>query len=236
MNKKSKNLNFSQLGENISILMEHCEIDAAELARESGLPTSTISRLRSNISDFSPNISSLIPIARYFQISVSQLIGEEALPQDICGTFKPNIVKKLFVPLLNPQHIYEYVMSDKLIDELFIEVNLQVSRKAFACFTQGSAMEPKFQDKSLLIIDPEVTAENLDYVLAISLEKKTILFRQLLTDGEDRYLKTLNPVFNDFVKINNNSHKIAGTLVQSLQNFKNMEHVIYSGTADSHHS
>jgi transcriptional regulator with XRE-family HTH domain len=220
MNKKSKNLNFSQLGENISILMEHCEIDATELARESGLPTSTISRLRSNISDFSPNISSLIPIARYFQITVSQLIGEEALPQDICGSFKPTIIKKHFVPLLNTENIYEYIMRDKLKNELFIEVNLQVSNKTFACFTQGSAMEPKFQDKSLLIIDPELTPENLDYVLAISLEKKTILFRQLLTDGEDRYLKTLNPIFNDFVKINNGSHKIAGIIVQSRQNFK----------------
>lgn len=229
MKKKSKNLNFGQVGENISILMEHCEIDATELARETGLPTSTISRLRSNTTEFSPNISSLLPIARYFQVTVSQLIGEEALPQDICGAFKPNLVKKRFVPLLKNENLHEFIANSKVITQSFLEVDLLVSNKAFACLTQGSAMEPQFPDNTLLIIDPELVAINLDYVLVISKEKNILLFRQLITDGEDCYIRTLNPIFNEFLKMNKDSHKIVGVIVQSRQNFKQLEHcLVYS--------
>lgn len=219
MKKNEKLLDFSRIGENISSLMAHCDIDATELARQTGLPTSTISRLRSNVAEFSPNISSLLPIARYFQITVSQLIGEDALPQNICGTFKPSIVKKQFIPLIEPQYIYEYFLSDGLIEASFIETDLLVSSKAFACYVQGCAMEPNFPDKSLLIVEPEMAAENLDYVLAISSEKK-LLFRQLLTDGEEKYLKALNPLFNDFINIKKYLYTIIGTIVQSRNNFR----------------
>lgn len=230
MKKKEKFLDFSRIGENISSLMTHCAIDATELARETGLPTSTISRLRSNVTEFSPNISSLLPIARYFQITVSQLIGEEALPQDICGTFKPSFVKKQLIPLIEAKNIYDYFISNHLIESSFIETDLLVSNKAFACYVQGSAMEPTFLDKSLLIVEPGIVTENLDYVLAVSTQKK-LLFRQLLTDGEERYLKPLNPFFTDFININKEQFQIIGPIVQLRKNFKNIEHTIHEETA-----
>lgn len=226
MKKKEKFLDFSRIGENISSLMTHCEIDATELARATGLPTSTISRLRSNVAEFSPNISSLLPIARYFQITVSQLIGEETLPQDICGTFKPSIAKKQFIPLIKSEHIHDYVILDLLINTSFIEVDLLVSSRAFACYVQGCAMEPHFQENSLLIVEPEIASQNLDYVLAVSSEKK-LIFRQLLTDGEDRYLRPMNSLFKDFININQESYKIIGTIIQLRENFKNTEHFIH---------
>lgn len=220
MKQKHRNINFSQLCENLTILMEHCEIDGANLARETGLPTSTISRLRSNASDFSPNISSLIPIARYFEITVSQLIGEEALPQDICGSFTPSINKRTLIPLLNNENIHSYIINKKISNDVYIEVDSWISNKSFAWIVQGSAMEPKFSDNSVLIIDTELNAENHDYVLVICSETKGIIFRQLVTDGDNQYLFALNPIFKNLVKINEHSHKIIGVLVQLRQNFK----------------
>jgi len=227
MTKKNTPLNFSQLGENISILMSHCKIDATELARETGLPASTISRLRSNISDFSPNMSSLIPIARYFEVTMSQLIGEEKLPENTCGSFDANMAKKHLVPLLNYDNIFDYAVKGKTDHEDFVEVNLHISNNAFACFVQGSAMEPKFSDKTLLIVDQDIVPNNSDYVFAISLKTNAIFFRQLLTDGNDLYLKSLNPIFNDLMKINTETHKIIGPVVQARQNFKSMEFFIH---------
>ncbi|OGT48297.1 MAG: hypothetical protein A3E82_05765 [Gammaproteobacteria bacterium RIFCSPHIGHO2_12_FULL_38_11] len=223
MKKKPKHTDFSQLGENITALMKHCEIDASGLSMETGLPTSTISRLRSNTTDFNPNISSLIPIARYFEISVSQLIGEEALPQDICGTFKPNNINKRFIPAPHSDDIAAYLSGTAPDNMSFIEIDLPVSSKAFAYFAGGNAMEPQFPDKTLLIIDPELAAENLDFVLIMPQGKKIPMLRQLFTDGEDKFLRTLNPMFNEFIKIVSNNYKIIGVVAQARMSFKHFE-------------
>lgn len=218
MKKKLKHTDFSQLGENITTLMKHCEMDAAALSSETGLPASTISRLRSNTTEFSPNLSSLIPIARYFQISVSQLIGEEALPKDICGTFKPSITRQ-FIPHFSPND-FPACLKSSIADNPIIEIDLPVSRKTFAITIQGNAMEPQIPDKALVIIDPEISAENKDIVLTIPPGKNIPVLRQLLIDGEEKYLRTLNPAFNEFINIGQSEYKMLGTVIQVRINFK----------------
>lgn len=221
--KVIKKLNFTKISENISILIEACGIDARELAFETGLPASTISRLRSDTSTGSPNLSSLIPIANFFRISLSQLIGEEPINQAIYGTFKPNKITKLPIPILCSENIVDFLVHNIPVDAPLIDVDIAVSEKSFAYFLQGNAMEPQFPDKTLLIIDPEITIENLDHVLVIPEGKATPIFRQILIDGDEKYLQTLNPKFNEFTKFNNQTYKLLGVMIQSRKNFKDIE-------------
>lgn len=204
-------------------------MDATELAFATGLPTSTISRLRSNTNTGSPNLSSLIPIANYFRISLSQLIGEEPINNNIYGTFKPNKITKLPIPVLCSENIMDFLAlnaSDHLsFDTPLIDVDIAVSEKSFAYFLQGNAMEPQFPDKTLLIIDPEITIENLDHVLVVPKGKTTPIFRQILIDGDEKYLQTLNPRFNEFTKFNDNTHNLLGVMIQSRKNFRDNEFV-----------
>jgi len=221
--KKKSSSNFQKIGQNITTLMDACNIDATELSQQTGLPCSTISRLRSNTTEFSPNLSSLIPIAEFFHITLSQLIGEEAIDKQVYGTFKPNKIKKLSIPILNAENIMGYLdlASNQTQDTPYLEIGFTLSEKAFAYLNAGNAMEPQFPDQTLLIIDPNLQVENLDYILAVPHGKKIPIFRQILIDGEDKYLRTLNPTFNEFIKITENSHTIIGIMVQSRRNFKN---------------
>lgn len=221
--KVLKKLNFTKISENISILIEACGIDARELAFETGLPASTISRLRSNTNTGSPNLSSLIPIANFFRISLSQLIGEEPINQAIYGTFKPNKITKFPIPILCSENIIDFLVHNIPVDAPSIDVDIAVSEKSFAYFLQGNAMEPQFPDKTLLIIDPEITLENLDHVLVIPEGKATPIFRQILIDGDEKYLQTLNPKFNEFTKFNDQTYRLLGVMIQSRKNFKDIE-------------
>lgn len=220
--KKPKNINYSKIGENISTLMEICGIDASDLSERTGLPCSTISRLRSSLTECSPNLSSLIPIADFFCITVSQLIGEEPINQ-IHGKFRPSKIKKIPIPILNIESISDYVKTGNALSAPHINVDLLVSKKTFAYFLQGNAMEPQFTEGTLLIIDPSIDVENLDHILIIPPGKKLPVFRQILMDGEELYIRTLNPSFNEFTRLNQHTFKILGVMVQSRRNFKEIE-------------
>ena len=220
--KKKSNLNFHKIGQNITLLMDACNIDATELSQQTGLPCSTISRLRSNTTEFSPNLSSLIPIAEFFRVTLSQLVGEEPITKEAYGTFKLNKIKKHSIPVLNSENIFEYLASNQIKNSPLINIDLILSENAFAYINHGNAMDPQFPDKTLLIMDPNLETENLDHVLVVQNGKRTPIFRQILIDGEDKYLRTLNPAFNEFVKVTNDSHTIIGVMVQSQRNFKNL--------------
>lgn len=220
--KKSSPKGINKIGEIISNLMDACGIDATELAEQTNLPCSTISRLRSNATESSPNLSSLFPIANFFCISISQLIGEEPIPY-IQGKYNPARIKRQSLPVLHGETILEYLQHKNRSTLPLIHVDTPVSTESFAYFLQGNAMEPQFPDGTLLIIDPNIEIENLDHILVIPTNKKLPLFRQILIEGEERYLRTLNPTFNEFIKLTSKSHTILGVMIESRRNFKNME-------------
>ena len=57
-------------------LMAESRIDGVQLSRRTGVPVTTINRLRKNDVDNNPTLSTLVPLANFFVITVSQLIGD----------------------------------------------------------------------------------------------------------------------------------------------------------------
>jgi SOS-response transcriptional repressor LexA len=224
--KRVKKLDLSKISENITALMAHCDVDATTLSQMTNLPASTISRLRSNTVESSPNLSSLMPIADFFRITLSQLIGEDSINYLSYTAFKPAKLTKFPIPVLTSENILDFLNNQSLVTVPYIDVDVPVSEKSFAYVLQGNAMEPQFPDKTLLIIDSEVIIENLDYVLIIPQGKKLPVFRQIMIDGDERYLRALNQAFNEFVRFTEGSHLLLGVMVQSRQNFKNANAVL----------
>lgn len=58
---------------------------------------------------------------------------------------------------------------------------------------QGPAMEPEFRDGWLVYIDRFVAAEHGDFVVARPSGHIHAVLRQLVIDGDTRYLKAINP-------------------------------------------
>ena len=221
MKRKSK-INFNKIGDIITELMEFHNMDAVELSLKTGVPTSTISRLRSP-SDRSPNLSSLMPIADFFDVTISQLIGEDSINYiNDMDNDEITSSSKLLIPVLDEDTIEDYI-NNKEIEFESISIDLPVNETSFAYLLNGNAMEPEFPDKTLLIIDPTIEPENLDFILLITTHKKKPIFRQILIEGGERYIKASNPLFNDFNKLSNPNDKILGVMVQSRRNFKSSD-------------
>jgi len=61
----------------------------------------------------------------------------------------------------------------------------------YALQVQGDSMQPEFPDGAIVIIDPGFPPEH-EYYIACDYRGETVL-RQLIIDGEQRYLKPDNP-------------------------------------------
>lgn len=79
-----------------------------------------------------------------------------------------------------------------------IPVIAKLSKYAFAVRVQGDSMESpsggvSFPDGCIIIADPDYVASNRTFVVARVGNEKEATFKQLITDGNKRYLKPLNP-------------------------------------------
>ena len=77
--------------------MVEVHISADELARRTGIPASTIKKIRNNNSP-NPTLNTLLPLAEYFAVSLGQLVGDEPLPESrTIGQYKNHLEKIQYV-------------------------------------------------------------------------------------------------------------------------------------------
>lgn len=193
-----------------------------DLARELDLPQPTIHRLVTGKST-RPYKSSLEPIAHYFDISVDQLLGEEPLlaewqaPEPSAHALQNIVIKT--VPVIPWQSITELAVArSKAKKQLAITGN--ISDECFAILMNDHAMEPLFTKGTILIFDPNKKYVDRSYVLVKLANKDQFIFRQLLVDVDQSYLKPLNPDTAIYkMRLLNADDTIVATLFESRTNF-----------------
>src|SRR5439155_6774459 len=88
-------------------------INESELARRTGIGQPVVHRICSGETD-NPKVATLSPIANFFAISISQLIGDEPLSTDrIPGTFNPDAQGWRQIPLLDWEQIIAWPNLNK---------------------------------------------------------------------------------------------------------------------------
>ena len=82
---------------------------------------------------------------------------------------------------------------------------IKCSVNSFIVKVEGESMLPEFTPNTLLYVDPEAVCDNLSYVVARLDDENQATFKQLIIDGNKKYLKAINPDWpNKFVEINGN--------------------------------
>lgn len=166
-----------------------------------------------------PYKSSLQPIADFFSVSVEQLVGEKNLPEAIwqeeqtTPSIQSDIIKS--IPIIGWKQLDQLEQARKQAQKNIVTLG-QISEESFALVMQDSSMEPVFTRGTILIFDPRQPAKDRGYVLVKLKENNLYLFRQLLIDGDDRYLKPLNPDLSTFkMRFLDQDDKIIGCLIES---------------------
>lgn len=200
---------MNKLGDVLKKLLRHRKLTVSELSRHTGIVQPVIYRMTTGETD-NPKLATLLPIANYFNVNISQLIGEEPL-EDENDTMQQKTSK---IPLLNWTNAQLY--KEIIPNQPKTVIATGVSEQAFALVMPNTSMEPMFQRESLLIFDPLIEPQDRSFVLVSLGVTESAVFRQLIIDVNQRYLKPLNPDFSLFkMRLLDAQDKIIAILVES---------------------
>lgn len=208
---------MNKLSSNLKKLIYDRKISENELSRRTGIAQQIINRILSG-ENKNPKIATISPLAHYFMVSISQLIGDEHI----------DTKKEVSSAPLGWQEVVFFDANNFLnrpIKEILLEtsekilVDVGLSRNVFAIKMNDESMEPKFSNGTILIFDVEKEPSNGDFVL-FELSDYSIEMRQLLIDDNKLYKKSLNPTHKDYtISLLSNTYKRVGVLIQSRTNY-----------------
>jgi SOS-response transcriptional repressor LexA len=200
------------LNNTLEYLIKKWGININQLHKHTGIPLSTLKRLRLN-KENNPTLASLAPIANYFSVSLDQLIGREALPKKINKQ-----TNGLAIPLI---HWRDIINTPKnrcyLAFSLLLIRDITLNENCFALVIKDNNTN-NFLAGSLLVIDPSLKGRNRDFIIV---HKKGMCKPQLMQKiifENKAYLKNLNTE-SEIVEFSD-LHKIFGVVIQIRMNYK----------------
>lgn len=204
-----KNTKIAQI---LTHLMTEKKIRVTELARQVNLPQPTIHRIANGTCEH-PHLSSLEPIANFFSITVAQLKGYEPIP------WLDRILK---VPHLSWENALSWPDNrEKIKYSELILTDAAIGKNGFALKIKDASMEPIFPKNTMLIADPDKKAKDRSYVIAQLGKYPEAIFRQLLIDANEKYLKPLSPDFDQYrmTRLTDND-KILSVVIQAKRDIE----------------
>lgn len=186
---RSKGTTPSSIGHIIRQLMLHSQLSEADLCRGVNLPQTTINRLLSGQTN-DPRMSTVVSVARFFGVSIGQLLGQEMLVlnkawRQARGATLPlvdwdSLDVWLRFPSQENEKIGNWVKTERSLKENAFAVRAPVS-----CF-------PIFGCESLLIMDRYEKECGKDGQIAlVELPEKQFCLRKILKEGNSLFLQRL---------------------------------------------
>lgn len=201
------------------LMKQHDLLTERELSIETGIPQPTIHRILTGNTKV-PRKAALKAFSDFFKVPLHTLLEQNNMTQGMYetlaepGTRVPLLawsnIKQQLLALDNHgnQGVYQHIITFKKLDG-----------NAFALIIEGAEWEPKFSRGSILIFRANKPAKNRDYVLLDS--EYSPVMKQLLIDGRDHYVKSLDADLPHPISRLENLDEIMGVLVQSISEYGN---------------
>lgn len=195
-------------------LMKDNHLDDRALSKLTGIAFQNINRLRNN-PKANPTTLTLLPIARFFNITIGQLIGEEPLEESILpNILSPQIIQSNKVPIISWNNIKNWLDGIFHIDlyeqNEWISTMQDVSESTFALKVMSDKFFPVISRGSSIIIETKRIIKEENLVLLDLNDEITI--KQIFKNGDDTYIKSLNPEIKSLTKIE--GFKVLGIIIE----------------------
>lgn len=214
-------MGLTKLSNVLNLLLLERKIKPMELARQTNVPQPTIQRLTAGTT-VRPHLSSLEPIAKFFSISINQLMGLESIPW--LGNGKVLNDDFQHIPFVDWDQVTLWLDTQAeeryLISNNTLICDANVSCEAFALTVKDSSMEPLFSIGTKVVIDPQKEYKDRCFVVVKLAKSNESLLRQLIMDGSTLFIKPLSNDLSSFMmhKIEKDD-RICGVLVQAKMDF-----------------
>ncbi len=198
---------FKNLSDNINMLMAKARVNSSELARLTGLPATTIKRIRNN-EQSNPTVSTLLPIAKYFSITISELLGCETTNTEISLNTHEGVRA---IPLLSWRECWHFDALDYATIQKKIFTEKRVTKKSYSLMVEDHDKN-FFPENCLLVIEPTLKPESGDYVIVAKSEQGSASVKKYIVETDQVYLKSL--VDGLGIIPLTNEYKVLGVVIQ----------------------
>lgn len=196
---------------NLNNLLKKHKITISKLANEIHLNISTISKLTNEQID-DPKASTLVAIAKYFDISVDQLLGLQTM-NNINSTY----INIPIISLAELQNNNIHNCTSKHFFQLNISGISINTKELFALQQDSPAMYPMIDKNTIIVVHKTNIYKNGQFVICWLKKSNCAVIRQIFIDEKDSVLKPLN---YDFKTIQlTTKDQIIGVVIQTHRNF-----------------
>jgi transcriptional regulator with XRE-family HTH domain len=214
-------MNQSYLRQNLLALIEaHNNISESELARKTGVPQPTINRLLSGVTP-DPRVSTVRDLARFFEVRIEQLLGDEDLPD--CVQVKKIISndKPRSLPLIAWEHIpvWQSITNKKrlLLDDeplALAYTRANASPSAYAISIKDRLLHKYFPYGSILVIDPLLQPQSNEYIIAHLIEEEVTTLASVISLQNNHQLAI--QYNKQKINLNDNRINFCGTVIEAI--------------------
>ena len=203
---------------------------AIEVAREAGVPQSTLSRILTGKIE-EPSDRPVAKLSEYFGVSGDQIRGREPIgaeegagkiaqhPTLHESNVAPPPKMEGYVPVISwvQAGTWTEVCNVDVVSEEMVPRPPGCSDRTFALRVKGQSMLPKYEPNLVIYVDPEVMPFDGDDVVAVLTDSNEATFKQFVEEpGESKMLKARNPSWPDpYIAINGNC-EIIGVVVATM--------------------
>ncbi len=172
------------LAETLQNLMARAGYSSHELARQTGINQPVIHRLISG-ENVNPTLATIAPIARCFDISISQLLGEDSFSKKFDGLNSNNREDWQSIPLITHQDFNKHAPIFEN-SKKWIMIDCQFSNRAFAIKINDENMGIAIPKESIIVVDPILEPANKDFVF--TLNNNIFLVKCYIKKGKNQFL------------------------------------------------
>lgn len=208
-------------GQVLKRLMFDHDLRVMDIARITGIPQPTLQRIVTGATP-NPHHSTLRILANYFKITIEQLKGIEPASMPPHKTHIQSHHGITDVPLIPWPfaHTWQKSTNQTMHEHEFIVTQSNAGKSPFALKLKDSSMSPIFSKDTVIIIAPDREIIDRCYVIVKLMNYPEVIFRQIVIDARQQYLKAHNPDLLQFKMIQlTQQDQICGVLVEARRVF-----------------
>ena len=187
--------------------MQRRGLSENELSRRTNVPQPTINRIVTGKSR-DPRRATLQPLLAY-------LFGERPAISNVEPG--PDLARYGEIPLISWVHAGWGNEAVDLLQpgdaEEWLRCPVGHSDHTYALRVRGDSMEPDYSEGDIVYVDPMIPPEHRKTVVVRTSEEEEVTLKQLVFEGERRYLKALNPHYPEPVRIVTEEDLFCGVVI-----------------------
>lgn len=197
---------------NLNHLLNEHDLDIQALSDKTGVPIATIFRMKKE--DNNPTLSSLEPLTEYFKIELNDFLYVD-ISSEVYQK-KKAVENVQYIPVTNLADIKKWpIQHDK---KIYVGTNGDLSKASFGILINTNSMAPIFYANTVLVVDPNVTEKDNDYIFCQLKNDSTPVLRQLFIDGNNYFFKPINPGYGEMIHIT--KFTILGVIMKSIEHYR----------------